>query len=307
MRNALIFSFILLMLAALGWLIIQGTPPRKSPMPTVISVATTPPPVTAPKPVLPPAQYEAAIGPAMPPLQPLHGAAGNAGGAPKVAIVIDDCGISAAQTTPAINLPPEVTLTFLPYGLATRAMAQQAEARGHDVFLHMPMQPIGHDNPGPEALMPGLDPEVARSRVIAALARVPGAIGMNNHMGSAATADLPLMHAIMPVLAGRHLLFLDSYTSAKSIAYQAAQQAGVASARRDIFLDDTITPEAIARQLQSLEKRAKKQGYAIAIGHPHPETMTALARWIAEAPGKGITLARAKDFMRDPVNEGNAQ
>ncbi len=291
MRKALILFLILSVIAALGWAVMQGVPPRKTPIPIVVTIAVTPPPVI-PQASLP--QYEAAIGPPMPPLAPLPHKTGRA----EVALVIDDCGISSTQTMPALALPPEVTLSFLPYGSATRSLAQQAKGKGHDVFLHMPMQPIGHDNPGPDALVPGLDAATARSRVIAALDRVPGAIGMNNHMGSAATADAVLMQAIMPVLAEQHLLFLDSYTSPKSVAYQTAQQAGVTTARRDIFLDDTITPEAIAAQLQLLEKRAKKQGHAIAIGHPHPETLAALTQWLAEAPGRGITLVRARDLAR---------
>lgn len=223
-------------------------------------------------------------------------------GAPAlVAIIIDDVGLSRAQTLPVIDLPPAVTLSFLPYGEHVADLADKAHAKGHAVMLHMPMQPKGDQNPGPEALTLGLDAATVSQRVASALSRVPHVVGINNHMGSAATSDQVLMGKLMAALKDKPLFFVDSYTSAESVAYQAAHDAGVTTARRDVFLDNDPARAAIDAQLQRLEHVARARGQAIAIGHPYPSTLAALNDWLGINGGgldkRGIKLVSITEIM----------
>ena len=107
---------------------------------------------------------------------------------------------------------------------------------------------------------------------------VPHAVGVNNHEGSRATSDPALMNELMPALHERGLFFIDSRTSASTVAYDAAQRSGVASASRKVFLDDNVDREAIDAQIVLPCAMPLRDGSAIAIGHPHPATIAALAK-----------------------------
>lgn len=218
----------------------------------------------------------------------------------RIAIIIDDVGLSRTQTLPVIDLPPAIALAFLPYGEHVNDLAMRAHAAGHPIMLHMPMLPKGGQNPGPDALSPGLDAAIVRARVTAALDRIPYVIGMNNHMGSAATADPALMNTVMAVVKERPLFFVDSYTSPQSVAFPEAQAAGIPSARRDVFLDNDPASGAIDQQLHRLEALADAHGSAIAIGHPYPTTLAALHDWLARDGGldnRGIKLISIQELM----------
>ncbi len=216
---------------------------------------------------------------------------------PVIALVIDDCGPSWHGTQGAIALPAEVTLAFLPYGRHTTTLAKVAGARGHDVILHMPMQPLGDEDPGPAALTLNLPPVQVRRYVQNAFAVVPNAIGLNNHMGSRFTADATALQPVMQEIKARRLFFLDSVTSPRSNGYAAARQAGVPALARDVFLDDVITPQAIARQLALTESVARRHGSSIAIGHPHPATLQALAKWLPTLEPRGFKLIRLRKLL----------
>ncbi|MEJ0063637.1 MAG: divergent polysaccharide deacetylase family protein [Alphaproteobacteria bacterium] len=103
---------------------------------------------------------------------------------PRIAVVIDDLGLNERATKAAIALPAAVTLSFLPYGEHATALAGAARAQGHELLLHMPMQPVGHDDPGPGALTVDLKEDEIAARVRKAFEAIPEAIGVNNHMGS---------------------------------------------------------------------------------------------------------------------------
>jgi hypothetical protein len=215
-------------------------------------------------------------------------------GSPKVAIVIDDLGEDLAGTDKAMKLPVAVTLSFLPFADGTPWMAQEAERGGHEVIAHVPMQALGPIDPGPMALRVGLSPQQIADRLNWSLARVPGLVGINNHEGSRFTADANGLAPVAQALAARHLFFFDSRTTADSKVVTVAHHFGVASAARDVFLDDVVTPAAIAAQLAELEKIARRQGIAIAIGHPHDATLTALANW----KHAGIELVPLSEAIR---------
>jgi polysaccharide deacetylase 2 family uncharacterized protein YibQ len=217
---------------------------------------------------------------------------------PKIAIVIDDLGGDLARTDRAIALPKPVTLSFLPFDEATPWLSAEAVRAGHEILVHMPMEAEGDHNPGPLALTVGLSPDEIRRRLTLALARVPSAIGINNHMGSRFTADRASLVPVAEELSRRHLIFFDSRTTPATQVVAIAHAFGVASAGRDVFLDDEQTAGAVDTQLAELEARARTQGIAIAIGHPHDVTLVALAAWTARAQSRGFTLVTLSEALR---------
>lgn len=218
-------------------------------------------------------------------------------GRPTIAIVIDDVGIDRARSERVLALPAEVTIAFMTYAEQPRQWGERARVAGHEYLVHVPMQPSGTVDPGPNALLMGLDAEELRRRLRWGLDRWDGFIGANNHMGSRFTESAPGMSLVMEEMRARGLLFLDSRTSAKSVAAAAAQQAAVPFAERNIFLDNEATPAGLQRQLSALEDLARKRGRAIAIGHPHDATLTALAAWVPTAQSRGLRVVPLTKVM----------
>jgi hypothetical protein len=213
---------------------------------------------------------------------------------PSVAVVIDDLGADIVRTRQAIALPAAVALAFLPYPDSTPTLAREAGRRGHEILAHVPMQAIGVQDPGPMSLSPALPASENVRRLAWALDRVPGFGGINNHEGSLFTADRAALFPVMETLAVRHAFFLDSRTVAGSQIVRTARAFGVASAGRDIFLDDIQTIDGIDAQLHALENCARRNGVAIAIGHPHATTLDAVGYWATRrADVRLVTLAEA--------------
>jgi uncharacterized protein len=215
---------------------------------------------------------------------------------PAIAIVIDDMGPNESGSRRAIALPAEVALSFLPYADTTPVLAKAAARAGHDVMVHLPMQAEADADPGPMALMVSDPREEIVRRLDWNLSRVPGYVGINNHMGSRFTESKAALAPVMAELYDRHIFFLDSVTSPRSQAAAVARAFGVASAGRDVFLDDVQTAEEVTTRLAELERIAKRNGVALAIGHPHDVTLTLVARWCANL--KGVRLVRIKDAIR---------
>lgn len=205
-----------------------------------------------------------------------------------VAIVLDDMGLDRRRSDRAVRLPGSLTLAYLPYAPDLPAQTRAARAAGHEVILHLPMEPLGGQDPGPEALKPALGEAENLRRLRLALAAVPGAVGVNNHMGSRFTEDAAALAPILAEIGARGLYFLDSRTSPRSLAYTTARGLGVPALGRDVFLDDSDAPEAIARQIAAMEARARRTGSVIAIGHPREATLAALEAWLIEAPERGF-------------------
>jgi polysaccharide deacetylase 2 family uncharacterized protein YibQ len=221
-----------------------------------------------------------------------------------VAIVIDDMGLDRPRAMRAIGLPAPLTLSFLPYGRDAPALAVLARQRGHEILLHMPMQPTGGESPGPHALTVDLAAAEIRGRVGAALDRFGDAVGLNNHMGSRFTVDRRLMGPLMDELRGRGLVFVDSRTAAESQGSEAAGHAGVPMAMRDVFLDNEATADAINRQLREVERIARRRGHAVAIGHPHDATFAALAAWLPGLQEKGLQAVPVTTIVRRNLERG---
>jgi hypothetical protein len=218
---------------------------------------------------------------------------------PRLAIVLDDLGgdRQAAEAIFALHYP--VTLSVLPFHAHSTEIAEEAQRRGLEVMLHLPMQAMGNETPETQELRPGMrEEEVARTlRVM--LENVPTARGVNNHQGSLATSDGKLMAELMRSLKQRDLFFIDSRTSAATVAFEEAEKAGVRSGFRNVpFLDDVQNVAAIKQELELALHGAKEKGAAIAIGHPHPETLEALKEVLPEAESQGVHLVFVSELVK---------
>ncbi len=173
-------------------------------------------------------------------------------------------------------------------------------AAGHELLLHMPMEPMGHEDPGPGALLTGLPQEELKRRFDTALASFIGFDGVNNHMGSKFTADEEGMKLVVGELQERHLFFLDSRTSAKTVGETVARQYGLPTIGRDIFLDDDMAIDAVRNQMEQAERVARRKGIAVVIGHPHPATLTALEAWLPDAASRGFVFVPLHELVSAP-------
>lgn len=209
---------------------------------------------------------------------------------PAIAIVIDDVGVTKGPLAALLELDSPVTFAVMGYADHMRDFTRKARAGGHELMVHVPMEPTGKADPGPNALTTGLKPEEIVKRLRWHLDRQEDFVGINNHMGSRFTADAAGMAVVMAELKQRGLLFLDSRTSADSVGEETAREAGLPTASRDVFLDNEVGASAIEAQLVLAERRAREGGLAIAIGHPHSLTIEAIARFMPQARARGITF-----------------
>lgn len=219
---------------------------------------------------------------------------------PKVAIIIDDLGHNSVDNAGALSLPTQVAFAILPYGKASSKLSTDGRRRGHELILHLPMQPKSADiDPGPNALMTRLPTQELRERIVWNLGQINGIYAVNNHMGSAFTEDAPGMQMLFEELARWDLAFFDSRTTPHSKSVEMAVRYRVPLAERDVFLDNAVEASAVDAQLAKLEELARKNGSAIAIGHPHQVTFEQIKRWEKTLPGKGLALVPPSEIQRD--------
>ena len=216
----------------------------------------------------------------------------------KLAIVVDDLGYERAQADSLFRIAYPLTISVLPHEESSAEIAEEAHRRGYEVMLHLPMASNAGDRDEAIELRPGMAPAAVQDTFSAMLATVPYAVGVNNHEGSLSTADQNLMDELMPLLHERKLFFIDSRTTAATVAESAAHAAGVATTRRNVFLDDVQSAPAIRKQFELAIRDAREKGSALAIGHPHPETLEVLAEMMPEAQRQGVTLVYASDLAR---------
>ena len=216
-----------------------------------------------------------------------------------VSIIIDDLGQSPERDSRTLALPGPVTMAIMPDTPHATDFARQAHKVGKTVILHMPMDPAT----GPYAWHPGLPIEELARRLDSALLKVPYAAGINNHMGSRMTAQREPMDWLMGELQRRHLFFVDSRTSAATVAAAEAQRIGLAHVSRDVFLDDVRTTEAITQQFQQAIATARKQGSAVLIGHPYPQTLEVLERELPRLNGQGVILIKLSQMIAERSNQ----
>jgi polysaccharide deacetylase 2 family uncharacterized protein YibQ len=216
----------------------------------------------------------------------------------RLAIVIDDLGNDPAQADALFQLSYPLTISVLPHHSSSTVIAEEAHRRGYEVMLHLPMASNAGDLDENIELHPGMDSNAVETTFAAMLETVPYAAGVNNHEGSLGTSDQKLMDELMPLLHQNKLFFIDSRTTAATVAESAAHSAGVPAASRNVFLDDDQSATAIRKQFSLAIYDAREKGSALAIGHPHPETLQVLAEMLPEAERQGITLVYASDLAR---------
>ena len=216
----------------------------------------------------------------------------------RIAIIIDDIGynIPLGRRTVAINAP--LTLAVLPFTPGAVQLAEAGHRSGKEIMLHAPMSNYQDKQLGPGALTADLNKndflQVLRNNIRA----IPHIRGVNNHMGSELTTLPEPMQWVMEELLQQDLYFIDSFTNSDSVAYDTARNHGVVSQKRDVFLDHIQEKQAIESAFDQLIRKAQRNGYAIAIGHPYPETLEVLERRLPQLAAKGIKLVPVSTLIR---------
>ena len=296
------------MAKAASWAGSDAHPRKRSPpvAPDQGVAALVPEPAPKATPAPAPVPEPAPAPGAAPDWQRFAATAPRLGEGPLIAVLIDDLGHNARRVARVIALEPPLTLAFLPYGQALPALTAAARRAGHEVLMHLPMEPEdpGQD-PGPGALLTALDGGEILTRLRWQLGRFEGYVGVNNHMGSRFTADRAAMTAVMAEVKARGLLYVDSRTTPQTLGSALARQMGVPEIARDVFLDDENNAEGVRRQLALLEDTARRQGFAVAIGHPHPVTLEALEAWLPAIAGRGFVLAPVSAVIRRQLSRSS--
>jgi len=222
---------------------------------------------------------------------------------PAVTIIIDDLGDHRDLGGQVAALPGPLTMAFMPYTRYVDELVPAAKAGGHELLVHLPMQPSdSRIDPGPNALMTNVSPAELVRRISWNLDRFDGYVGVNNHMGSLFTTSEDHMRPVVAELKRRGLLFLDSKTSAQSVGLQLARRYGVPSIARDLFLDNNRNPHVIRAQLEAVLNIARRRGSAIGIGHPYPETIAALKEWLPDLAARGYQLVPLSAVVKQKID-----
>mmetsp|Transcript_33102 Transcript_33102/g.53687 ORF Transcript_33102/g.53687 Transcript_33102/m.53687 type:complete len:370 (-) Transcript_33102:147-1256(-) len=218
---------------------------------------------------------------------------------PKISIIIDDVGIDRKRSLRAIELPSSIALSFLPYAADVSSQVHLARSKGHEVLVHVPMEPNSKQDPGPNSLKVNLDEAEIRRRTQWHLDRFDRGtfVGVNNHMGSKFTTCRKCMQPVLQECSSRGIFWLDSLTSEDSVGADIAQSLGMSYARRDVFLDHEPSIDGVRARLGELERVASQKGVAIAIGHPKDCTLQALQEWFKTAEKRGFRCVPLSDIV----------
>ncbi|GAA0858744.1 divergent polysaccharide deacetylase family protein [Aliiglaciecola litoralis] len=214
----------------------------------------------------------------------------------EIALIIDDMG-NTSRDAAAFELPTQVAFSILPMTHLSKRYSRQAALQQREVMLHIPMESLAGNQLGPGAITSDMSPQSIRLTLLEALASVPDAIGVNNHMGSKLTQLSVPMEVTMQFLIEHNLFFVDSRTTRFSKAQRIAQDSGVMSLKRNVFLDHDATPEQIDAQFQRLLRLAKKYGYAVGIAHPYPQTVKYLRQALHNIEEQGVQLATVSELV----------
>ncbi len=206
----------------------------------------------------------------------------------RVALVVDDLGRSLDEVDRLLALGVPFSAAVLPFEPKSAEVAARLRAAGVEVLVHLPMEADGAASPGPNAILERLSPARITELAGRSIDAVPGAAGVNNHMGSRITADAAAIGSILDVVAARKLFFLDSRTTPESRAFDLARERGIPATRRDVFLDSDPQAPAVAAEFVRLLALARERGAAVAIGHPNESTLALLEREIPLARAAGI-------------------
>jgi uncharacterized protein len=220
---------------------------------------------------------------------------------PKVAIVLGGMGLNGELTERAIReLPGEVSLAFAPYADGLQRVVNRARANGHEVYLQLPMEPLGYPevSPGPHTLLAAMSPQETLDNLAWFMGRFAGYVGVMNYMGAQLVANAQALAPIMAELARRGLVFLDDGSFARSQAEDAGRSAGMAVKRAHVMIDGDATEQATQQALQRLEAQAAREGLAVGVGSGLPSTINAVAGWAAAAKTRGVVLVPVSVYFR---------
>ncbi|MNO16667.1 Divergent polysaccharide deacetylase [compost metagenome] len=219
----------------------------------------------------------------------------------RLAVIIDDLGNKMKGTEEIIAMPVKLTVAVMPFLPSTEQDAKLAHEKGHDVLVHLPLEPK-QGRPewlGPGAILSNMTDGEVRKKVEEAIDNVPFAVGINNHMGSKITGDKRIMSVILDVCRERGLFFVDSKTNYWSVVGEMSGEKGLPELHNDIFLDDVHTEQHITGQFRKIEELLTQRGKCVSIGHVGVKglkTASVLKRIIPEFQSKGITFVGISDF-----------
>lgn len=219
---------------------------------------------------------------------------------PRIAVVIDDIGLSEPFVKELEAFHKPLTAAFLPYGASSQKQAERLKNAGHEIMVHVPMMPHVPADLAPVTLSPEMDKAETQKELNAMIDRFGdvGMTGINNHMGSLLTERSKNMGYVMEVLKQRGMFFLDSKTTGHSVCKTAAEQQGVPYIGRDVFLDNENDYAYITGQLHQAERIASKQGFSVVIGHPKSQTLKAVKDWAENVENRGFKLVRISDLIK---------
>ena len=213
-----------------------------------------------------------------------------------IVLIIDDLGFEGQPLERVMALDPNINLAILPNGTRAEEFAETLHARGFEVLCHLPMQPRGHEAPGRNAILASMTNDEIATTTRRNIEAVPYARGVNNHMGSLATADRRIMTSVIGAIPDG-MYFIDSRTGGSSVAAAVAREMNVRTASRQVFLDDIATESAVRHHLAELAAAATKRGVAIGIGHPHAVTLRVLAEELPALRQRGFRFVRASSVV----------
>ena len=218
---------------------------------------------------------------------------------PRMAIILDDWGMSVSLVDDAVAVGRPLTLSVLPHLAHSRDVAEAAHAQKLGVMLHMPMQAKSLKAPRePRTIRVASSDEEILDYLDQALANVPYVEGVNNHQGSAATSDARVMHTVLRHLKRKDLFFVDSRVIATSICAKEAEDVGIEFTTRDVFIDNVATVPAIKKQLREAIRLALKRGTAVAIGHDKKVTIEVIQQMVPEIEKSGVKIVFVKELLQ---------
>ena len=218
---------------------------------------------------------------------------------PKAAFIIDDLGYEREVAKKIMELEFPVALSILPFLQYSEFIAEEGRKNNQEIILHLPMEPSNSStSPGPGAIKSYMSEEEIRQAVRDCILNFPYIIGVNNHMGSKITENREIMEIVLEEIKGYNLFFIDSITTKDSIAYQVAQEMGIKSAIRSVFLDNENDMEYIKGQMLKVQEAALREGEAIAIGHSRINTFYVLKRMIPELIKAGIEIVPVSELVK---------
>ncbi len=222
----------------------------------------------------------------------------------RLTVVLDDAGYDLSDLDAVLAFPGALTVAVLPHLPHSREAAERILSAGKELILHMPMEPQGNEDPGPGAISTSHDNDEIRRRLESAFASVPGAKGMNNHMGSRAMEDPRVVGTIMDFLRVNGMFFLDSKTTSLTVAPQLAESYHIPLMERSVFLDNVVMEQAIEEQFSRGMDIARRKGSAILVGHvKNPEVMAVLNQMYPFLDQEGIEMISLASQFNLEVSE----